>query len=423
MIAVRARAPRSGRGSSARGRCSTTCGTRSAPATCAACSRRLRDIDLVHAPSLAVPPRSGARSSSPSTTPRRSSSPTRTRGAGAGSTSAAFAAAAKRADVVIAPTNAAADEVAECTPIPRDRIRVVPHGVVQREVGDGLVASTRSTLGVGDRPVRAVGRDARAAQERRRARRGVPAAGRARPDLPHRLVIVGPKGWLDTADAVREPAARARRPHPLHRPGPRRPARSRSTAARTSSRSRACTRASGCRCSRRCRRRPPVLCSDIPVLHEVARRRGPLRARRATSTRGRRARRRCSATTPRAPRSAPPGAPTPSDFTWDRCAARTRALYREVLDPVTPPRLLRYSLSGSETAQQSREAGVTSRGRPTPGGGGAPSPTVVSRPWPGRTSRSAGSVKSRRSIDSRISGKSPSGSWCCPGRRGTACRR
>ena len=44
----------------------------------------------------------------------------------------------------------------------------------------------------------------------------------------------------------------------------------------------------------------------------------------------------------------------------------------------------------------------TSRGRPTPAGAAARCPSVVSRPWPGSTSRSAGRVKSRRSIEAMI---------------------
>ena len=61
------------------------------------------------------------------------------------------------------------------------------------------------------------------------------------------------------------------------------------------------------------------------------------------------------------------------------------------------------------------ETVVTSRGRPTPARCGRSVPIVVSRPWPGSTSRSAGRVKSRRSIDSMICSKSPPGQLaCCP---------
>src|SRR5258705_545966 len=60
--------------------------------------------------------------------------------------------AARRADVVIAPTMAAAEEISSRTPIPRERIRVIPHGVTQLPVGEGVVAATRATLGVGQQP-------------------------------------------------------------------------------------------------------------------------------------------------------------------------------------------------------------------------------------------------------------------------------
>ncbi len=50
-------------------------------------------------------------------------------------------------------------------------------------------------------------------------------------------------------------------------------------------------------------------------------------------------------------------------------------------------------------------------------------PIVVSSPWPGRTSVSAGRVKRRRSIDSMIGRSRRPGSRCCPGRRGRGCRR
>ena len=209
-------------------------------------SRRLRDFDIVHAPSLAVPPKSGAalvvtvHDAAPILYPD-----TYTR-RGRWFHERGFAAAAKRADVVIAPTNAAADEVAGCTPIPRERIRVVPHGVVQREVGDGLVESTRAMLDVGPTPyILWVG----TLEPRKNV--GVLVEGFRRmverDDLPHRLVIVGPKGWLGDGGRAAGAGPRPRQPHPLHGARSPRTGCSRSTAARTSSRCRASTRASACR--------------------------------------------------------------------------------------------------------------------------------------------------------------------------------
>jgi len=165
----------------------------------------LRDVDLVHAPSLAVPPRGGiplvvtvhdaAPVLFPETYPPR----------GRWFHRHGFAAAASRADIVIALTQAAADEITEHTPVPADRIRIVPHGVEQAMVSDDAVASTRAVLGLGDDPyVLWVGT--------LEPRKGLPtlveafAAVVQTHDLPHRLVIVGSEGWLGTADAIAAPA-------------------------------------------------------------------------------------------------------------------------------------------------------------------------------------------------------------------------
>jgi glycosyltransferase involved in cell wall biosynthesis len=85
-----------------------------------------------------------------------------------------------------------------------DKIRIVPHGVAQVTVGDGLVAATRSTLGVGDDPyVLWVG----TLEPRKNLPVLVKAFGAVlRAGLPHKLVIVGSAGWLDTAEAIRGPA-------------------------------------------------------------------------------------------------------------------------------------------------------------------------------------------------------------------------
>jgi glycosyltransferase involved in cell wall biosynthesis len=111
-----------------------------------------------------------------------------------------FAATARRADVVIALTQAAALEISEHTPVPADRIRIVPHGVEQEMMDDDDVTAARAALGIGDLPyVLWVGT--------LEPRKGLPtlmAAFGAVVDtgLPHRLVIVGSHGWLDTEDAV-----------------------------------------------------------------------------------------------------------------------------------------------------------------------------------------------------------------------------
>jgi glycosyltransferase involved in cell wall biosynthesis len=288
----------------------------------------LRTIDLVHAPSLAIPPRSGvplivtvhdaAALVFPETYTRR----------GRWFHAHGSAAAARRADLVIAPTHAAAEEVSQHTKIPLDRMRVVPHGVAQHVVGEGVVEATRRTLGLGDEPfVLWVG----TLEPRKnlpvliQAFRAVVAAG----DLPHKLVLVGPTGWLDAADTVRHLAdqlgdrvcltgsVRADRLVALYRGAdvlafpslhegfglPVLEAMSQST---------------------------PVLCSDIAVLREV----GGDAARyvqaddpvawgdalvdllRDEATRKDLATR---------------GHAHAANFTWDRCAERTRAVYRDVL--------------------------------------------------------------------------------------------
>jgi glycosyltransferase involved in cell wall biosynthesis len=167
--------------------------------------RALRGIDLVHAPSLAVPPSSGvpiivtahdaAALVFPETYTRR----------GRWFHEMGSNAAAKRAAIVIAPTLAAAEEITTHTPIPMEKIRIVPHGVSQVTVGNGLVAATRSTLGIGTEPyVLWVG-----TLEPRKNLPVLIESFRAvveTNDLPHRLVIVGSEGWLDTAEAIREPA-------------------------------------------------------------------------------------------------------------------------------------------------------------------------------------------------------------------------
>ncbi|MHB1931159.1 MAG: glycosyltransferase, partial [Acidimicrobiales bacterium] len=89
----------------------------------------LRRLDVVHAPSVAVPGRPGAplvvtvHDAAPELFPEAFTARGRrwhARGA---------AAAARRADLVIAPSRAAADEVAERTPVPAARIRVVHHAL------------------------------------------------------------------------------------------------------------------------------------------------------------------------------------------------------------------------------------------------------------------------------------------------------
>ena len=290
--------------------------------------RRLRDIDLVHAPSLAIPPRSGvpiiatvhdaAAMMFPETYPRR----------GRWFHARGSEAAARRADIVIAPTRAAAHEITERTPIKMDRIRVVPHGVSQRVVGDGVVSATRATLGIGTQPyVLWVGTF--------EPRKNVPVLVEAfqdvvrSADLPHRLVLVGPEGWLDAADEIRDAARalgdrflltgpiRADRLVALYRGAdllafpslhegfglPMLEAMSQST---------------------------PIVCSDIPVLREVAGDAALFVPPRDHTAWGEALVSILRDPTMREELAARGRARAP-EFTWERCAALTRDVYAEVL--------------------------------------------------------------------------------------------
>ncbi|MDA8061506.1 MAG: glycosyltransferase family 1 protein [Actinomycetota bacterium] len=112
----------------------------------------LRGVDLVHAPSVAVPGRSPAplvvtvHDAAPELFPDAFTPRGRrwhARGA---------AAAARRADLVIVPSAAAGEEVVELTPVPAERVRVVHHAVCSPASPRPLDASRRQALGIGDAP-------------------------------------------------------------------------------------------------------------------------------------------------------------------------------------------------------------------------------------------------------------------------------
>ena len=287
----------------------------------------LRDLDLVHAPSLAVPPRSGARLIvtahdaatlvAPQTYPRRGRAFHR-RG---------FAATARRADLVIAPTNAAAEEILAHTAIGPDRIRVVPHGVSQRRVSQGVVDATRATLGLADEPyVLWVG-----TLEPRKNLPLLLEAFRAvvRAGLPERLVIVGPDGWRggpravaaaaeDLGDRVQFTGAiRADRLTALYRGA--------STFAFPS-----IHEGFGLPVLEAMAQGVPVICSDIPVLREV----GGAAARFVSPTDvgawGETLVGLLGDESERA-RMAAASRDWASEFTWERCIRGTRVCYQEVL--------------------------------------------------------------------------------------------
>lgn len=155
--------------------------------------RRVAPVDLVHAPSPAVPPtgkvplvvtvHDAAPMVMPEAFTRR----------GVIFHRQGFAAAAKRARLVIAVSEFSADEIATHTPIPRDRIRVVPNGVDLVRATAEQVDETRRTFGIDDRPYVFW---AGTFQPRKNVRVLLDAFARLDPDaVPHRLVLAGPPGW------------------------------------------------------------------------------------------------------------------------------------------------------------------------------------------------------------------------------------
>jgi len=157
---------------------------------------RVAAADLVHAPFPAVPPRGrrplvvtvhdAAYEVHPEAFPRRGRSFHR-RG---------VEAAARRADLVITVSETAAEEIARFTPIPPERLRVVPNGVDHVIADQSEVASTLARYRLEDRPyVLWVG----SLEPRKDVGTLVAAFARLCDEKdapPHRLVLAGPPGWL-----------------------------------------------------------------------------------------------------------------------------------------------------------------------------------------------------------------------------------
>jgi glycosyltransferase involved in cell wall biosynthesis len=173
-------------------------------------ARRFAPVDLVHAPSPAVPPVHGVplvvtvHDASPITVPETSTPRGRwfhRRG---------FAAAARRARLVITVSEFAAGEIAATTSITRDQLRVVPNGVDLARATDDDVARLRTAYDIGDRPyVFWVG----TFQPRKNLGVLLDAFARLDPgDIPHQLVLAGEAGWGsdDTSAALRRLGDRVR---------------------------------------------------------------------------------------------------------------------------------------------------------------------------------------------------------------------
>jgi glycosyltransferase involved in cell wall biosynthesis len=156
--------------------------------------RRLADLDVIHAPSVAVPPRGRGtlvvtvHDAAPllhaETFNRR----------GRRFHRQGLAAAARRADVVITVSESARSELLAHTGIPPERIRVVLNGVDQIDVEAGAVADVRHRFQLDDRPyVFWVGTQ----EPRKNLRLLVQAFAHAvdRAKLPHALVLAGGAGW------------------------------------------------------------------------------------------------------------------------------------------------------------------------------------------------------------------------------------
>ncbi|HEY3669386.1 MAG TPA: glycosyltransferase family 1 protein, partial [Acidimicrobiia bacterium] len=181
-------------------------------------ARRVAPVDLVHAPSPAVPPTGGlplvvtVHDAAPLVMPDAFTK------RGVKFHRQGFAAAAKRARLVIAVSEFCADEVTTHTAIPRDRIRVVPNGVDRVHATDEAVRKARLIYAIDDLPYVFW---AGTFQPRKNVRVLLDAFSRLDPDVvPHRLVLAGPPGWKpDDTDAAlaQELGDRVRLLGPVHR--------------------------------------------------------------------------------------------------------------------------------------------------------------------------------------------------------------
>jgi glycosyltransferase involved in cell wall biosynthesis len=180
-------------------------------------ARRVAPVDLLHAPSPAVPPTGGlplvvtVHDAAPLVMPDAFTK------RGVRFHRQGFAAAAKRADLVIAVSQFCADEVVEHTDIRRERIRVVHNGVDRERATDEAVRKARLIYAIDDLPYVFW---AGTFQPRKNVRVLLDAFTRLADTVPHRLVLAGPPGWKpDDADAAvaRELGDRVRLLGPVHR--------------------------------------------------------------------------------------------------------------------------------------------------------------------------------------------------------------
>ena len=160
-----------------------------------ALSRRLRGLDVVHAPSGAVPPRGRT----PLVVTLHDAGflehPETFTARGRRFHAQGMKAAVERADRVITVSRAAAAELTRHTGLDEARLRVVPLGADHIEVAPDDVQRVRRAFGLGATPyVFCVSTQ----EPRKNLRLLVAGFGRAveRHGLPHLLVLAGARGWL-----------------------------------------------------------------------------------------------------------------------------------------------------------------------------------------------------------------------------------
>ena len=173
--------------------------------------RGLGPVDLVHAPSLAVPATASAKLVVTVHDLAPVLFPTSFTARGRWFHRSGLRAAERRADLVIAVTQAAANEITSLARIPAERVRVVPHGVDSAPAAAADVARVRARFGLGeDRYVFWLGshepRKGLGTLVAAMARLSSGAGDRAR--RPPLLVLAGYSGWrneglVDRADAAK----------------------------------------------------------------------------------------------------------------------------------------------------------------------------------------------------------------------------
>ena len=159
-----------------------------------ALSPRLRGLDVVHAPSLAVPPRGRTALVVTVHDAGFLEHPETFTARGRRFHAQGMKAAVDRADRVITVSRAAAVEVARHTGLDESRLRVVPHGADHIEVSPDDVERVRRAFGLATPYVFCVSTQ----EPRKNLRLLVAGFGRAvaRHGLPHVLVLAGARGWL-----------------------------------------------------------------------------------------------------------------------------------------------------------------------------------------------------------------------------------